>query len=164
MSIDVALGLLIAAVVVCGIAAGASLDQSIKQLPTRHAIGVLAYSQFSRVADLRRGLFWYVPLGVAWTTVNIAAAVTGWVDGAAGARAAALGVLAAAVVGHVVLTALAAPTVRSQRAAAGDEPALRLVFDRFERLQLVRVGLDVVALTASVWALVATIIEQASGG
>lgn len=43
MSIDVALGSLIAAVVVCGIGVGASLDQSIKQLPTRRRIGVLTY-------------------------------------------------------------------------------------------------------------------------
>lgn len=30
-----------------GIAAGASLDQSIKQLPVRHRIGVVAYSAYS---------------------------------------------------------------------------------------------------------------------
>jgi hypothetical protein len=50
-------GSLIAATAVCGIGAGASLDQSIKQLPTRRRIGVLAYSDFSRVADVRTGLY-----------------------------------------------------------------------------------------------------------
>jgi hypothetical protein len=164
MSIDVALGLLIAAVVVCGIAAGASLDQSIRQLPARHAIGVLAYSDFSRVADLRRGLFWYAPLGVVWAALNVAAAIAGWADGASGGRAIALGVLVAVVVGHLVLTGFAAPSVRSQRAAAGDELALRRIFDRFERIQLVRVGVDVLALAAVVWALVATITESATAG
>lgn len=159
MSIDVALGSLIAAVVVCGIGAGASLDQSIKQLPTRRRIGVGAYSDYSRVADVRIGIYWYVPLGVTWTVLNIAAAIAGWADGASGDRAAALAVLAAAVAGHTALTAFAAPAVRSQRAVAGDERALRRVFDRFERLQLVRVLFDIVALTAAVWALVATITE-----
>lgn len=159
MSIDVALGSLIAAVVVCGIGAGASLDQSLKQLPTRRRIGVGAYSAYSRVADVRIGIYWYGPLGVAWTVINVAAAIAGWADGASGGRAVALAVLVAAVAGHAVLTAFAAPAVRSQRAVIGDEQALRRVFDRFERLQLVRVVFDIGALTAAVWALAATIVE-----
>lgn len=159
MRIDVALSLLMAAVVVCGIGVGASLDQSIKQLPTRRRIGVLAYSEYSRVADVRLGLFWYVPLGVAWTVLNVAAAITGWADGASGGRATALIVLVAAVAGHAVLTAFAAPRLRAQRAVVGDEQALRLIFDRFEHLQLVRVVLDVTALAAATWALAATILE-----
>lgn len=159
MSIDVALGSLIAAVVVCGIGAGASLDQSIKQLPTRRRIGVRAYSDYSRVADVRLGLYWYVPLGVVWTVVNVMAAIIGWADGASGGRAVALVVLVTAVAWHTVLTAFAAPTVRSQRAVTADDQALGRVFDRFERLQLVRVVFDISALTAAVWALAATIID-----
>lgn len=160
MSIDLALGLLITATAVCGIGVGASLDQSIKQLPARRRIGVLAYSDYSRVADVRTGLYWYVPLGVGWTALNVAAAVAGWADGASGDRAVALAVLVAAVAGHAVLTGFAAPMLRSQRALLGDEPALRRVFDRFERLQLARVVLDLAALTAAVWALVVTISER----
>jgi hypothetical protein len=159
MAIDAPLGLLIAAVVVCGIAVGASLDQSIKQLPARHRVGVLAYSDYSQVADVRRGLFWYVPLGVAWTVLNVAAAIAGWADGATGGRAIALGVLVAGVVGHILLTGFAAPAVRSQHTVAGDEQALRRIFDRFERLQVIRAALDVAALAAAVWALAATIAE-----
>lgn len=160
MGIDVALGSLIAAVVVCGIGVGASLDQSIKQLPTRRRIGVLAYSDYSRVADVRIGLYWYVPLGVAWIVVNVAAAITGWAEGVSGHRAVALTVLVAAAAGHAVMTALAAPTLRSQRAVSGDEQALRRVFDRFERLQLFRLALDIAALTAATLALIATIIDS----
>jgi hypothetical protein len=160
VSIDVATGLLIAAVVGCGIGAGASLDQSIKQLPARRRIGVLAYSDYSRVADVRTGRYWYVPLGLGWAVLNVAAAVAGWADGASGGRAVALLVLVVAVAGHAVLTGFAAPTLRSQDALVGDEPALRRVFDRFERLQLARVLLDIAALSAAVWALAATISER----
>ena len=35
-----------------GILAGASLDQSIKQLPSREKIGAVRYSEYSRAADL----------------------------------------------------------------------------------------------------------------
>lgn len=164
MSIGLAQGLLIAAVIVCGIGVGASLDQSVKQLPTRRRIGVLAYSDYSRVADLRQGLFWYAPLGAAWTMINVAAVVVGWADGASGGHAAALGLLVAAVAGHAVLTSFAGPTLLSQRRVAGDERALNRVFDRFERLQMVRVAVDVVALAAAVWALVATIAENPTVG
>ena len=156
--------LLLAGVVANALLVGAAGDQVIKQLPARRSVGVLAYTAFSQAADLRRGLFWYVSLGVVWTALNVAAAVAGWVDGASGGRGAALGVLVAAVAGHVVLTGFAAPTLWSQRAAAGDETALRRVFDRFERLQLIRLGLDIAAVAAAVWALAATVTNRARSG
>lgn len=159
MTIDLGLGLLVAAVVVCGLATGASLDVSIKQLPARKRIGVVVYGAYSRAADLRNGLLWYLPLGVAWVALNVAAIVVGWQGGADGFRAVALSVLLVAVAGHVVLTAAAAPTVRSQREVAHDEAALARVFDRFARLQAIRVAVDTVALAAAVWALVGTITD-----
>jgi hypothetical protein len=158
MPIDAALGLVIAAVVVCAMVAAASLDQSIKQLPARRQIGALAYSTYSLAADAHYGLRWYVPLGAVWLPVTVAAAVVGWWDHPAEPRALALAAMVVGVVGHVVVTALfAAPTLLSQREVAGDERALARVFDQFERSHSVRAVIDVATLAASLWALVATV-------
>jgi len=43
--------------------AGASLDQSIKQLPARHCLNV-AYSAYSQASDLGNGIVFYAVLGV----------------------------------------------------------------------------------------------------
>jgi hypothetical protein len=161
MSVDAALGLVIAAVVVSAMAAAASLDQSIKQLPTRRRIGALAYSGYSLVADARNGLFWYVPLVIAWIPITVAAAVVGWADHPNDQRAIALATTVVGVAAHILVTGVfAAPTLVSQRAAAGDERALERVFDRFERWQTIRAVIDVATLGASVWALVATIASR----
>ena len=66
MPLDVTQGLTLAAVAFNGLLTGSSLDQSIKDLPARHALGAVAYSAFSRNADLRRsgGLALYAITGV----------------------------------------------------------------------------------------------------
>ena len=58
-----------------GLLAGASLDQSIRQLPTWHRIGLVAYSEYSRASDLGPGVLWYAILGVGAAVLTIAAAV-----------------------------------------------------------------------------------------
>lgn len=158
MHITAALGLVIAAVVVGAMVAAASLDQSIKQLPTRRRIGALAYSDYSLAADARNGLFWYVPLALAWVVTTMAAAVVGWADHPEEQRALALAAMFVGVTAHVLVTGVfAAPALLSQRRAAGDERALERVFDRFERWQTVRALIDVATLTGTVWALTATL-------
>ncbi|MGH7883315.1 MAG: hypothetical protein ACREN8_10500, partial [Candidatus Dormibacteraceae bacterium] len=69
------LWLLIIAVLVNAILVGASLDQSIKQLPARHRIGVVAYSEYSKAADLANGVLWYGVLGIGGALITLAAAV-----------------------------------------------------------------------------------------
>ena len=56
--------LVIIATALDGLLAGASLDQSIKQLPARRRMGVIAFSAYSRAADLGTGLIWYPVLGI----------------------------------------------------------------------------------------------------
>jgi hypothetical protein len=65
------------AIVVDGLLAGASLDQSIKQLPARHRIGMRAFSAYSRASDLASGLYWYAPLGIAGAVLTLATAAWG---------------------------------------------------------------------------------------
>ena len=64
--LDTTLSLLVAATTLSGILAGASLDQSIQQLPARHQVGVVAYSRYSQASDLdaKRGIAGYTGLGL----------------------------------------------------------------------------------------------------
>jgi hypothetical protein len=157
VDVDAALGLIVASVAATGLLAGASMDQSIKQLPARRQIGIVAYSDYSRAADLGNGIAWYAALGVGGGLLTLVAAVVGLLDSPDGGRTAALWTLIVLTIAHSAMTALAAPTNMSQRRAAPDEQALTRVFDRFVRLQTIRVTLQALTLVAAVWALVATI-------
>jgi len=65
---------LLAAAVANGLLAGASLDQSIEQLPARHQIGPRAYSVYSRASHRANGRFWLVLLGIGGPLLTIGAA------------------------------------------------------------------------------------------
>jgi hypothetical protein len=68
---------LLAAAGANGLLTGASLDQSIKQLPARHRIGVLAFARYSQTADLANGVAWYAVLGVGTALLALIAAGAG---------------------------------------------------------------------------------------
>src|SRR5438105_13843412 len=87
--------LLAIAATVNGLLAGASLDQSIEQLPSRHRIGVRAYSDYSRASHLANGRFWLVPLGLGGAAITVAAAI--WAATLALPRAHALPIFIAGV-------------------------------------------------------------------
>jgi hypothetical protein len=145
--------LVLTATALDGLLAGASLDQSIKQLPARHRMGAIAFSAYSRAADLGNGILWYSILGVGAALVTIAAAVTILVVGSPFMQA--LPFLIAAFLSglHSLVTLQAAPTNFSQRKVVNDEAALSAVFDRFERWQTLRATLQVLTLVAMLWAL-----------
>jgi len=137
-------GLRLAAVLANGVLAGASLDQSIKQLPARKKIGSIAYSKYSRAADLGNGIPFYATLGVSAAALTIAAGLN--TRGKAAKGAAIISVL------HSLVTAKAAPTTHSQRQYS-DEGSLSRVFDRFDRWQTLRAGLQVATFALSTIAL-----------
>jgi hypothetical protein len=147
--------LILAATAADGLLAGASLDQSVKQLPARHKIGPVAYSEYSRASDLGPGILWYAILGVGAALLTVAAAVAAFFEGVPPASAPPLYVAAALAVLHSLATTQAAPTNFSQRRLANDEAALAAVFDRFERWQTLRATLQVLNFGAMLWALVA---------
>jgi len=157
MKVGAPLALLIASLAANGLLTGATLDQAIKQLPARKRIGVLAYSDYSRAADLGNGLIWYPVIGVGTAALSVVAGAVGLADHASGIQAAALIALIAGSVAHMGSTALAAPTNISQRRAIGDEMTLERIFDRFARLNAVRAALMVATLGIAIWAVVATI-------
>jgi hypothetical protein len=155
--VDTTLWLLVAALVGNGLLVGASLDQSIKQLPTRRRIGVVAFSAYSQAGDLGRGIAWYAALGIGAALVTVLAALVGLTDEPGTQSAVALWLALLLTVAHSLATARAAPTNFSQRAAAGDQARLTAIFDRFERWQTARAALQVLTLLSVVWALAASI-------
>ncbi len=132
------LALAVAATVLDGVLAGASLDQSIKQLPARSRIGAVAFSVYSRAADLGNGILWYAVLGIGAALTTIAAAAASLLAANPFAQALPLLIAALPSVLHSLATARAAPTNFSQRGVASDEAALTAVFDRFESLRSLR--------------------------
>src|SRR5256885_16209468 len=67
--------LLAIATVVDGLLAGASLDQSVEQLPARHRIGMRAYRAYSQASHMANGRFWLIPLGIGGAVLTFAAAI-----------------------------------------------------------------------------------------
>jgi hypothetical protein len=132
-----------------GLLAGASLDQSIKQLPARKRIGVVAFARYSQAGDLTNGVPWYAALGIGTALLSLVAAVAGLVGQPRPAARVALVVLIVATLAHSAATARAAPTNFAQRSAGTDEAALTVIFDRFARWQTLRVILQVAALLAA---------------
>jgi len=157
MELSTTLGLVIASVAVNGLLTGATLDQAIKQLPARKAIGAVAYSEYSRAADLGNGLIWYPVLGIGAALLSVVTGVVGLTNHVTGAERIALIALIVGSVAHMGSTALAAPTNISQRRAAGDEAALTRIFNRFAFLNAIRASLLVATLGVTVWALAAAI-------
>lgn len=141
-----------AATALDGVLVGASLDQSLKQLPARRRMGAIAFSLYSRSADLsRNGVVWYAFLGISSALVTIAAAVGTFVAGSAQP----LPILLAAILSvlHSIATSQAAPTNFRQRQVATDEAALTAIFDTFDRWQTVRVILQTLTFVAMLWAI-----------
>jgi hypothetical protein len=155
--VDLAQGLLIAAVAANGLLSGASGDQSVKQLPARRRIGAVAYSDYSRAADLGNGIPWYAVLGIGTAVLSVVAAIVVFAGSPSTAQVVAAVVLIVATAGHMGVTAVAAPTNISQRGHVGDDSALTRLFNRFERLQTVRWALNLGALGCAIWLLVATL-------
>lgn len=147
--------LIIAATAMDGLLAGASLDQSIKQLPARRRIGAIAYSVYARAADLGAGIAWYAVLGIGAALLTIVAAIVACTQAAPSSVALPLYLAALACLAHSFTTSRAAPTMLSQRRVANNEAELTALFDRFERWQTARVTLQAVTFGLMLWTLAA---------
>jgi hypothetical protein len=145
--------LLAVAAIVDGLLAGASLDQSIEQLPARHRIGVRAYSAYSRASHRANGRFWLVPLGVGGAVLAVAAAL--WALTLHLSSRQSLPVLLAGVLGvaHTLSTVEAALINVTQWKEGVDDAALADILARFERWQAVRATLQFLTFVVAIWAL-----------
>lgn len=147
--------LAIASTALIGPGAGMSLDQSIKQLPARHRIGIGAYSAYSRAGDQGNGLFLYPPIGIGALLLAVAAAVSGHLSGLPGPLEMTLDLSGGLAILHSLVTARAAPINFSQRKyELTDEVQLAGVLDQFERWHNLRAALQVLNFGAALWATV----------
>src|SRR5262245_58508960 len=147
--------LIITATLACGLLAGASLDQSIKQLPARHRMGAVAYSLYSRAADLGNGIFFYGILGIGAALLTIAAAISAFWQDIPNSGASLIYVGAAFALLHSLSTMQAAPLNFSQRKVpANDEVALTAIFDKFTRWQSIRCILQLITFGINLAALI----------
>jgi hypothetical protein len=154
MTQTLTIALLVAATAADGILTGASLDQSIKQLPARHRMGALAFAAYSQASDLGPGIVWYASLGIGAAVLTIATALAAFFQGAAAPHIVPLSLAAALAILHTFTTTRAAPTNFRQRKVGNDEAALTAIFNRFERWQTARVILQTLTFAAALWALV----------
>jgi hypothetical protein len=137
------LAFLIAATAATGLLAGASLDQSVKQLPARHRIGAAAFSRYSQAADLGNGIALYATLGIGSALLNVGAALAAVLEGLPLAASMPIHAGAALAILHSIVTARAAPVNFSQKGVS-DEAKLAAIFARFSRLQSLRAGLQLI--------------------
>jgi hypothetical protein len=152
--------LMLAATAANGLLAGASLDQSIKQLPARHKIGLSNYFRYMRASDLGNGVPGYATLGIGAAAITIATVISALRYERRSHRARPLYLAAVLSVLHSFATSQAGPTAFSQREIdLSDEASLAPVFDRFERWQTIRATLQVSTLGAMIWALLESIDE-----
>jgi hypothetical protein len=151
---DITFWILVAATLLTGLLAGASLDQSIKQLPARHRIGVEAFSNYSRAADLSNGIAFYAILGLGSALLTISAAILVFAHGPPSDIYVPIAVSASLAVLHSLATIKAAPINFSQWEAQGDPNALTRIFDRFAKWQAMRAVLQVANFVSLIWAIV----------
>lgn len=132
-----------------GILAGAALDQAVKQLPARHELGAEAFSAYSEASDLSQGVPWYAAIGIGTSLLTVVAVIAGLRARPPAAARWALWVALAGTIGHMGVTAVAAPVNFSQRDAA-DAAELADIQDTFAQLNVARTALIVVVLVALV--------------
>lgn len=136
--------LLLVSLALTGTLAGMSLDQSFKQLPTRHKIGLTMYSAYSRASDLGNGVWLYSFFGIGSVLACIALGVVAGRSAELGpALRTAIIVSALLSIAHSLCTAIAAPTIFSQRGVdLADTAGLEQIFNRFAFWQNLRCGLQ----------------------
>lgn len=152
---QIALLVLLAATAMTGLLTGASLDQSIKQLPARHKIGAKAYSAYAQAADLGNGIAFYAIMGIGAALLTIIAVILAFQSSTLSSTLTITLILAAALaVAHSLMTTQAAPKMLSQHKVADDEAALHQLFNRFEFWQALRAifqVLNFLALLAAIY-------------
>jgi hypothetical protein len=150
------------AVIVNGLLAGASLDQSIEQLPARHRIGMRAYLAYSRASHMANGRFWLIPLGIVGPVLSVAAAIWPLARKLPAAHLIPVFLAAGLAVANILSTLRAGsinwaltPWRPDSQKVADEESALSRMLQRFERWQPVRETVQFLHFALTAWALAA---------
>jgi hypothetical protein len=153
---------LVLATIINGLLAGASLDQSIEQLPARHRIGVRAYLEYSRASHMANGRYWLIPLGIVGPLLTIVAGIWALWLKLPTKRSVPLFLAGGLGVANLLSTVQAArinwtltPWQPDSQKIANDEDALTKTFQQFEHWQTVRASVQLLTFLAAVWALAA---------
>ena len=149
--------LIVGATLLDGILAGGDIDRWVVGMPAWRTVGVVAWANYSRSADLGNGLILYPALAISGTFLSLAAAVS-FARQRRHANFVAIGIYAAATLAlsGLVITFKAAPFMLSLRYFRnGDEALLQQAFDGFELWGGVRAVLQTMAFGANLWSLVA---------
>jgi hypothetical protein len=154
MAISPTFILILAATVVTGLLAGASLDKALVQLPARHRMGIVAFAAFSRANDLGNGLIVYPVFGISAALLTIIAAIAAFLQGTPLAHSYLLYLSALLALLHSFTTARAAPNMISLRRSAIDEATLAETLNRFAKWHNVRTALQLLNFIALVLAAV----------
>ena len=143
----------ITATALTGLLCGASLDQSIKQLPARHIIGVQAFSAYAKAADLKNGVLWYAILGIGSALASVVTAIFAWKYHSNQSYALPLYSGGVFAICHTICTALAAPVYHGQKKIKTDDE-LKKLFNKFERIQTVRSIFIALNFLSYMWTLI----------
>jgi hypothetical protein len=143
----------IIALTLTGLLCGASLDQSIKQLPARRTIGVKTFSLYAKAADLKNGIIWYAVLGIGAALFSITTAIIIGISHPDAPYALPLYLAGAFAVSHSICTSQAAPTYIKQK-RIDSELELNVLFNKFERIQTTRSIFIALNLISFLWALI----------
>ena len=155
MPINLTLLLILAATILTGLLAGASLDKAIVQLPARHRMGVLGFATFSRANDLGNGLIAYPVLGISSALLAILAALVALLQDTLFQHAWPLYISELLALLHSFTTGRAAPNMLSLREPTNDEAMLIETFNRFAKWHNLRAILQILNFMMLVWAIVA---------
>jgi hypothetical protein len=143
---------LLAATALTGILCGASLDQSIKQLPARRRIGAIAFSTYAKAADLKNGVPWYAVLGLSAAITSIITAILVLKNHSAENYALSLYCAGVLAICHSTCTAFAAPAYHKQKNST-NENELEKLFSKFEKIQTLRSVFVTLNFISLLWAI-----------
>lgn len=148
--------LLVVAIVVNGLF-GSLLDRAFVATPAWESLGVRAWADYSRHADLGAGNLVYPVGGILSWTVILAVAVSYFFFDHAAPRslAAPISLTVVGALGAIATTIKAAPIMQGLAHLDTNQTALRDAFDQFTLWGVyVRGGFFAVTLLASIWGLV----------
>ena len=145
-------GIILLATTLTGLLCGASLDQSIKQLPARRIIGVKAFSEYAKAADLKNGVAWYGILGIGAALSSLITAILTWIYYPTADYSIPIFLSGAFAICHSICTTFAAPAYHKQKKIEAEDE-LKKLFNRFERIQTLRSVFIVLNFLCFIWAL-----------
>jgi len=143
---------------ICNAPLFGSLNRAIIDFAAWRKLGVVAWADFSRHADLGPGVLLYPLEAVGGALFTLAAALSYHID-AKSHRSAAVPIHLAAlgVVGGLLLTRKAAPQMLNLRTISDtDTAALQSAFDRFTFWSYLRLAAQATAWLANLWTVAAT--------